>query len=132
MIVRRLDHSLDFHTRLLGFHVRFRRSEPDFAYLEQEGVQLMLEQYDANDDDAGHVGELIPPFGRGINLQMELRSIAPLCERLRIAGVPLYREPTDHWYPVGDVQSGQREVLVQDPDGYLLRFCEILGERALE
>ena len=34
------------------------------------------------------------------------------------------------WYDMGGgTQSGSSEFLVQDPDGYLLRFAEPLGER---
>ncbi len=30
---------------------------------------------------------------------------------------------------MGDTLGGSRELLVQDPDGYLLRFAESLGAR---
>jgi len=39
----------------------------------------------------------------------------------------------ESWYEVGsDKEEGQIEFLVQDPDGYLLRFIEPLGERIKE
>jgi len=41
----------------------------------------------------------------------------------------LYEQPNEAWYRVGDQEVGQREFLVQDPDGYLLRFVERLGMR---
>jgi len=40
----------------------------------------------------------------------------------------LYRELKESWYDTGGVLSGQKEILVQDPDGYLLRFTQYLGE----
>ena len=42
---------------------------------------------------------------------------------------PLYEEPNEAWYRVGDQEYGQREFLVQDPDGYVIRFTERLGLR---
>ena len=124
-----LARSLVFYTGLLGFSVRYRRDDPPFAYLEQQQVQLMLEQV----HPAGwQVGALEPPFGRGINLQMELTEIQPLLDRLQAAGIALFRQPTEGWYPVGEMLAGQRELLQQDPDGYLLRFVQYLGERAAD
>lgn len=121
-----LARSLAFYTGLLGFSIRYRRDDPPFAYLEQQQVQLMLEQV----HPAGwQVGALEPPFGRGINLQMELTDIEPLLDRLQRADIALFRQPTEAWYPVGERLSGQREFLLQDPDGYLLRFVQYLGER---
>ncbi len=43
---------------------------------------------------------------------------------------PLYREIEESWRETGMTLSGAREFLVQDPDGYLLRFSQDLGERA--
>ncbi|WP_234917658.1 bleomycin resistance protein [Aeromonas veronii] len=124
-----LARSLVFYTGLLGFSVRYRRDDPPFAYLEQQQIQLMLEQV----HPAGwQVGALEPPFGRGINLQMELTEIQPLLDRLQAAGIALFRQPIEVWYPVGEMLAGQREFLLQDPDGYLLRFVQYLGERAAD
>ena len=73
--------------------------------------------------------ELEHPFGRGINFQIELSDIAPLYERLKAANHPFFRDVKDVWYDTPDTSSGQREFLIQDPDGYLLRFCQALGEK---
>jgi len=40
---------------------------------------------------------------------------------------PLKRGIKDSWYRAGKVEYGCREILVMDPDGYLLRFSEGLG-----
>lgn len=124
-----LTRSLAFYTGLLGFSVRYGRESPPFAYLVQQQVQLMLEQVH---QDGWQTGALEAPFGRGINLQMELTDIQPLIERLQRGGIAFYRPPHESWYPVGERLSGQRECLVQDPDGYLLRFVQYLGERAAD
>ncbi|MBX9625809.1 MAG: VOC family protein [Gemmataceae bacterium] len=118
--------SLQFYTDLLGFRVRHRRDAPAFAYLELGGAQLMIE--------AGHpggwaAGPLDRPLGRGVNLQVEVADLGPVLARLAAAGHLLFRAPAESWYDTGDALSGQREFVVQDPDGYLLRFCQHLGDR---
>ncbi len=121
--------SLDFYTRVLGFKVLFARHDPEFAYLELEELQFMLSEYR---DSGGVVAPLEKPYGRGINLQMELTDIGPVYQRLLDNKVALFRDMEDTWRETGDVLSGQREFLVQDPDGYLLRFCQLLEDRPLE
>ena len=121
--------SLDFYTRLLGFSVCYTREEPRFAYLELEAVQLMIEEWHPL---GWHTGELVRPYGRGINLQLELADVEPQRTRLLAAGTALFRPVEDAWYEADGVLHGQRQLLVQDPDGYLLRLCQVLGERALD
>ena len=118
--------SLAFYTELLGFRILFTRE--GFAYLELEDTQFMLQ---AASQDSWETGELAFPFGRGINFQIELGDISPVHSRLVAGGVSLFRELQESWYRTGKVLSGQLEFLVQDPDGYLLRFCQFLGERPL-
>ncbi|NOI16484.1 bleomycin resistance protein [Vibrio hepatarius] len=125
--VSNFEESLNFYQNLLGFKIRNQRSNPEFAYLENEKVQIMLEQIH---DTGWATGELEYPLGRGVNFQIELTDISPILERLNAANVVLYREPNDSWYDEGNVFSGQREFLVQDPDGYLLRFTQYLGEKS--
>jgi hypothetical protein len=73
--------------------------------------------------------EMRRPFGLGVNFQMKVERVVPILAGLESAGWPLYEQPRDAWYRVGDQERGQREFLVQDPDGYLLRFAEDLGAR---
>ncbi len=118
--------SLRFYTEVLGFTVLYARHDPEFVYLEQEDLQLMLLQ---TDNWLG--GPLEPPYGRGVNLQMELSDIQPSYERLLASGKIMHRGIKDVWRKAGDMQTGQREFYVQDPDGYLLRFCRPLGDKSL-
>jgi catechol 2,3-dioxygenase-like lactoylglutathione lyase family enzyme len=120
--------SLDFYCNLLGFRVRFARGEEGFAYLELGRVQLMLEQLAP---DRWQTGLIEYPFGRGINFQMEVDDIATGHAALGQAGVVLFRPLNEIWRRAGDHEEGQMEYLVQDPDGYLLRFVQILGSRPL-
>jgi catechol 2,3-dioxygenase-like lactoylglutathione lyase family enzyme len=126
--VQDIDQSVRFWCELLGFRIVYRRPEVGFAYLEREGVQVMLEQLAR---DSWSVGELAKPFGRGLNLQIAASSIQPILDRLSAAHWPLFLQPAERWYRTGSVESGQRQFLVQDPDGYLLRFAEGLGQRAV-
>lgn len=118
--------SLDFYTKYLGFTVRNQRENPEFAYLEQEKAQIMIEQFHEN---GWNSGELLYPFGRGVNFQIELSDIQPILQRLQSADIELYRGLKESWYDTGSTLSGQKEFLVQDPDGYMLRFTQYLGEQ---
>lgn len=115
--------SLNFYVEVLGFRIIIRREQPDFAYLALGDAQLMLERYQ---DDGWNTAELIRPFGRGVNFQIEVDDIAPLVARLQAHGIPLYRPLRDNIYRVNDAEVCQRECLVQDPDGYLLRFSQYM------
>ena len=119
--------SVRFYTEVLGFEVLFTRE--NFAYLELEAIQFMLQ---ATSNDGWLTGTLEPPYGRGINFQIELEDIAPLHKRLKEIDYPLFRDIKDVYYETPDTDSGQREFLIQDPDGYLLRFCQALGEKPSE
>lgn len=118
--------SIRFYRDVLGFRIRFERPEDGFAYLEIGRAQLMLERYSP---ESWLTGPLEPPFGRGVNFQIEVDALDPILDRICAAGVVLFVEPRTSWYREGDIEHGQVEMLVQDPDGYLLRLVEILPER---
>ena len=124
--VSNFERSLAFYVDLLGFFIRIKRENPDFVYLEQEHVHMMLEQIS---DEGWSTGELEAPLGRGVNFQIELSDLEPLVKRLQTHKVHLFRELKETWYDIGEKLSGERELLLQDPDGYLLRFTQHLGEK---
>lgn len=130
LMVTDLQKSLGFWVSCLGFSIAYQRPEDGFAYLDLNGAQVMLEQVDP------HAGQwltapLSKPFGRGINLQIDVVAVAPIIRHLGQAGFTLYRDCQDTWYRANNVEVGQREFIVQDPDGYLVRLVERLGERAI-
>jgi catechol 2,3-dioxygenase-like lactoylglutathione lyase family enzyme len=129
LLVTDLQLSLHFWRDLLGFRTLYERPAEGFAYLERERAEVMLE---ALGERSWTAGKLERPFGHGINLQIETTSLTPMLEALAHAQWPLYRQPEDRWYRTGDGEAGQRQFLVQDPDGYLLRFAQSLGARPLE
>ena len=71
------------------------------------------------------------PYGRGVMFQIYLSSIDPIISRLQDLQVPIYAGPREVWRRYGDRAGGKREVIVQDPDGYLVMLAEDLGERPL-
>jgi hypothetical protein len=120
--------SLAFY-QTAGFSVRFRRSSPEFAYIERGQAQIMLEE---TTPDGWHVAPLERPLGRGINFQIEVLDAAALHTAFVQQGHALFRGLTETWYAVSATEEeGQKEFLVQDPDGYLLRFAEALGGRVI-
>jgi catechol 2,3-dioxygenase-like lactoylglutathione lyase family enzyme len=121
--------TLEFYTKILGFHIEYQREEEGFAYLSMQGLQIMICQIDIG--ASWITGELVYPLGRGINFQMEVKEIKPILSNLQENNIKLYMEPKDTWYRKDDTQVGNRQFLVQDPDGYLLRFFEDLGSKPL-
>lgn len=121
-----IEESLRFYTEILGFKVEYSRPEDGFAFLSLQGSQLMVEEINHN----WETGELERPYGRGVNLQIEVDSVEDLLQSLDEHGHPPFRQPKESWYRGDDVVYGQKEFLVQDPDGYLLRFAQDLGEKA--
>ena len=65
-----------------------------------------------------------------INLQIEVDKLEPILARLKDSGIALFRPVEEAWYRAGDAYGGNRQFLVQDPDGYLLCIFEDLGRRA--
>ena len=126
LLVADLGRSREFYCGVCGFALRFARPEEGFVYLQLGGAQIMLEEVSA---EAWITGPLEPPFGRGINFQIEVEAVAPIAARLEAAGIVPFRALHEAWYREDDVEHGQAQLLVQDPDGYLLRFVEVLGER---
>lgn len=123
-----LDRSLAFYVDLLGFRVRHQRPEERFAYLEREGAELMLEEA-AGPGRRFRTAPLAPPFGRGINLQIRASDIGGLWAAVTAAGASVLIPLEERWYRAGPRELGNRQFVVADPDGYLLRFYQDLGER---
>ena len=114
--------SLNFWIGALGFQIAYDRPAAGFAYLEREGLQIMLCQINGE----WETGVMERPFGRGVNFQMAVQDVEALAARIEAAGWPLFRPLATKTYQIGDMTRTSREVLVQDPDGYLLRFAQSL------
>lgn len=126
-----LEQSLRFYRDLIGFQVEFERPEDRFVYLSFHGSELMIEE-DRKREGVSALWIVEPldfPRGRGLNLSIECPDARNLAQRLADAGIPLRKPLEENWYRNGEIQHGERNFLVQDPDGYLLRFAESLGTR---
>ncbi len=111
--------SRHFYEKIVGFSVMFEREKPSFAYLDLDGAQLMIEE---DHDSAWMVAPLETPRGRGINLQIDAPDVADVQKRLDEAGIVPFRPLREASYDTSEGESRQLELLVQDPDGYLIRL----------
>ena len=116
-----------FWCDLIGFSLRYERPEEGFGYLVLGSAHLMLDQI--NQGRTWATGTLEAPLGRGINLEIQVAPLGAAWERLTQAQWPIFVEPEEKWYRAGDVEIGVRQFLIQDPDGYLVRLQEEIGER---
>lgn len=116
-----------FWCDLVGFSLRYERPEEGFGYLVLGNAHLMLDQI--NQGRTWATGALEAPLGRGINLEIQVAPLDAAWERLTQAQWPIFVEPEEKWYRAGDVEIGVRQFLIQDPDGYLVRLQQEIGER---
>ena len=124
--------SLQFYTEILRFTIEYQRENPSFASLSYQGSQLMIQEIDPNEDKAFITGIYEYPFGRGINFQIDTNEVEKLVDSLKSYNYPLRRDLQDSWYKKDNILSGCRQILIQDPDGYLLRFSQDIGEKSAE
>ena len=118
--------SLAFWRDVLHFAVAYQRPEEFFAYLERpEGAQVMLSHRHGDWETA----PLRHPFGRGVMFQVSVDALDVVIDSLSKHHWPLYRPQRTVWRRTGDRETGQREIFVQDPDGYLIMIAETIGER---
>lgn len=123
--------SVAFYTNILGFSLRYDRPEEGFAFLDRDGVQIMLDQVGVGRDFDPLLKTLAQPWGRGVNLQIRVTDVAVLLAALAHANWPLVLPVEDRWYRQDKVMVGNRQFVVADPDGYLLRFFQDLGARPI-
>jgi catechol 2,3-dioxygenase-like lactoylglutathione lyase family enzyme len=126
--VTSLDASLEFYTKVLGFDLLYQRAEERFVMLDLDGARLMLEEA-AGPGRRFVVGPLERPFGRGMNLQIQVPDAALLYARVVAAPRSVLIPLEQRWYRVDLRERGNEQFVVADPDGYLLRFFTDLGLR---
>lgn len=118
-----------FYCGLVGFEVAYERPEEGFSFLTLGTAQLMIDQIGIGRTFEIKDAPLERPFGRGLNLQILVPQVAPILKRLESAGVRPHLPLEEKWYRRDDHEVGNRQFVVADPDGYLLRLFEDLGER---
>ncbi|MFS0733530.1 VOC family protein [Microbacterium sp. 1P10UB] len=130
LLVADLDRSLEFWCGPCGFTIRYSRMDERFAYVTRGSAHLMLEQAGVGRNWV--TGSLDRPLGRGVNLQITVADSESLSAAFADAGVDLFMPLETTWYRVGGEEAGVRQFLVQDPDGYLIRFQSSAGRRRIE
>lgn len=117
--VSNINRSRDFYIQL-GFEVKYERKDDKFVFLEMNGSQIMLQEI----NDNWNTGKLEFPYGRGVNFSIEVKDVVMLYEFLMKRKYPLFSELMINEYIVSGKKYIEKEFLIQDPDGYLLRFTQ--------
>lgn len=128
LVVSDFKKSINFYINILGFKIEYQRKNPDFAFLSFQKSQIMIQEI----NNTWNTAKLEKPFGRGINFQIEVKKIKPILNNLKKNNYPIFVEPKENWYKKDNQFLGNKEFLVQDPDGYLLRFFEDLGVKKVK
>ena len=118
--VSSIEASKDFYVNELGFKIEYERKEDKFIYISFEGNQIMLQEINNN----WSVGLLEYPFGRGINFEMTVSNIDKFYNNVKASNITLFKDLIINKYRKDNETIIQKEFLIQDPDGYLLRFCD--------
>lgn len=117
--VSNIKKSKEFYINILGFKLEYEIVEDKFAFLSLGKAQIMIEEVNGY----WKTGNLEYPFGRGINFQIEVNDVDIIKENLIANKIELFRDITVSNYECNGQLILQKEFLVQDIDGYLLRFC---------
>lgn len=129
LIVSNIDKSLHFYLNVIGFKARYERLEEKFAFVEFEGSQIMLLQDNASMHS--RTGDLSYPRGQGVNFSIATLDISSVAQKLAAINRPLRIPVREQWHRQNDVLLGERQLWVMDPDGYLLRFVQSIGRKAV-
>lgn len=128
LICSDLDKSLAFYVGILDFRVLYDRPEDRFAYLDRDGAELMLEQFEPGARMLARA-PFDPPFGRGMNLQIQVADVTAVHAAVVGAGLSPFLPIEERWYRRDNTEVGVRQFIAQDPDGYLIRLSQPLGMR---
>lgn len=102
----------------IGFHILYERPQNKFCFLQLEKNQIMIEEI----NDNWQVGKLKYPFGNGINISMSLSNIVDYYNKLKNNNISFFLPLKISEYEVAGQIYQDSEFLLQDPDGYLIRF----------
>ena len=105
----------------IGFQIIYERREDLFIFMSFAENQFMFEQIH---DEGWNTGKMLYPLGQGVNFSIAVDNIDRLYEKLINSEIEIFRELTISSYRVKNEYIQQKEFLVQDPNGYLLRFTD--------
>ena len=124
--VTNIENSLNFY-KTAGFKVEYDRFEDKFAFISLGEIQFMLQEIAKN--NKWDIAPLTYPFGNGINFQLEVENLDAIYNNFKNSNHKITFDIEENWYRQDNKLLGNKEFLIQDPDGYLLRFSEDLGEK---
>jgi catechol 2,3-dioxygenase-like lactoylglutathione lyase family enzyme len=134
--------SVRFYADVLQFRTLFERPAERFAYLERDGVELMIQEADGP-GRRFRTAPLERPYGRGVNFQILVEEVDIVHARAVEAGFDIVVPVEERWYRVdvaetsgrwriaGPAEAGNRQFVVADADGYLWRPFSDLGVRSV-
>lgn len=102
----------------LGFKIVYERLENKFCFMQFENNQIMLEE----NNDNWNVAKMEYPYGNGMNISMTVENVDYLYKTLKDKQVKIFLDLEINEYRINNKIFQDKEFLLQDPDGYLLRF----------
>ena len=138
--VSAIEVSLRFYAEVLEFRTLFERTAERFAYLERDGVELMIQEA-AGPGRRFRTAPLELPCGRGVNFQLVVDDVDAVHARAVAAEADIIVPIEERWYrfdvaerggrwaTTGPTETGNRQFVLADPDGYLWRPYRDLGTR---
>lgn len=127
--VRDIARSLAFYCDLLGFKLEYQRPEEGFALVSLETAQLMLDQIDLGRTFEENLQNQRLGLGLNVQIFVDEKQLLHMLAALADVAYPLYLQLEEKWYRKHNIEIGQRQFVVADPDGYLLRFAAKLTNR---
>ncbi len=117
-----IDKSKKFYTEILGFNVKYERK--NFAMMVLDDCQIMLQKLilPSTKGSWNVTDDIEYPLGRGINFQIILPDISKIYYSLKKHNVKIFIDLIVSDYQENNINNHVLEFLVQDPDGYLIRF----------
>ena len=119
LLVADVARSVGFYREVMGAEERY--SDPDFAAMRLVGLDFMLHA-DHTYDDHPWYRRLKAAKERGLGAELRLLGVDPddVESRARKAGAAILQ-------PATDKAHGWRDVMVQDPDGYVWALGVTIG-----
>lgn len=112
-VVADLRRSVDWYSSRLDFHAAELNwdENPTFTIVEREGAAIMLKQ----GRKAGLANRHLTPGLALFDAYIWVQNLDKVALTIKVGGTPLFAGPTKRAY-------GCTEIMVEDPDGYLICF----------
>ena len=121
--------SLRFYTESLGFSIGQHKQGSTHAYLVLGSSLIMISNF--KQDGTWETGPFEKPLGRGINFSFFVDDVQSTYEKVMSKGIKPFVDLYTIWYWRPDCMANHKEFAVLDPDGYMLRFSQIIGSRPI-